>query len=157
MFEDSAGLGVRNHFGPRDRNASGLKGSPKTEGRLNELVLRLNTAQVNAGDVGLAVLPKGALVTGVVVNVITVGALAGTTPAIEIGTDGSEVTNGFSIVEAVVEAVGILAMDDTDMQGTFALPLAADTSLGVSLSGAGAALTASLDMEVIISYLNASV
>lgn len=68
---------------------------------------------------------------------------------INIGTDTSESTNGFSIADPETAEV----TKDTSGAGTWAAALAADTAVGVSVTGTTAAITAgSGKAKVVIRY-----
>ena len=130
---------VSNQYGPRDDG--GTVGNIKTEGSKNELSFDLTGEAINrkngsAADAFLVapILPKGAKVTSVYLEVTEAFSATGTTPAVEIGTDGSEATNGFTTSEAQLEAVGVYDLTSA-LSGTWAAILAADTTVGVALSG----------------------
>lgn len=127
---------VHNHFGQRTELDEESVGIINTEGALNELVIDFDAATLTAAAYPLMApkLPAGAKITRVLLEVRTAFALGGTTPAIEIGTEGSEVTNGFTITEAQAEAVGMYDLTSA-LSGTWAAQLAADTTVGIALTG----------------------
>lgn len=129
---------VHNQFGPRD--AGGTQGVNKVEGIKEELIIDLNAELFNDVPDGLIpfVLPGGAIITAVYVDVEEVFVVSGTNPTVLIGTDGSEVTNGFVISEAVLEATGTANLTST-LAGTWdaEAPLAANTTIGIALGGTG--------------------
>ena len=151
-FEIAAKRGVRVFFGPRTA-LEGLSGDVKTEGMIKQLVVEITGQNILDNVIGLAELPKGSKVLRAIVDVEEVFVVAGTTPAINIGTSGSAGTNGFAISEAVAEAVGITEI--TSFNGDYAAELAAASLVGVNLSGAGAAVTAVGKMKVVIEYVQA--
>lgn len=127
---------VHNQFGPR--RVGDTVGVNKVEGIKEELIIDLTPDLVN-GSVGPFrpfVLPAGAVIKDVYMDVEDVFTLGGTTPAIEIGTAGSEVTNGFTITEAQLEATASVNLTSA-LSGTWdaEAPLAANTTIGIVLSG----------------------
>lgn len=127
---------VHNHYGPRGEADQESAGIINTEGALNELVVDFDAATLTAAAYILMppALPAGAKVTRVLLEVQEAFVLGGTTPAIEIGTEGSEATNGFTITEAQAEATGMYDLTSA-LSGTWAARLAARTVLGIALSG----------------------
>jgi hypothetical protein len=114
------------------------------------------TRDVSTNDAFLTQLkiPVGAVITRVIVQVKTAFNLGGTTPTILIGTEGSEVTNGFPISEAQAEAVG--TYDLTAVRtGTWNAPIATALTVGVALGGTTPTVTTAGKMDVIISYVKA--
>ena len=137
-FESSAGLGSRNFYGPRGAR-EGIEGGIKTEGSVQELSLKISGKNINDDvfSTSLAKLPAGCRVLRAIVRVDEAFTLGGTTPTINIGTDGSEATNGVSVSEALGEAEGTYTDADAGVtiNGTWAATLAADTSVSVALGG----------------------
>lgn len=97
-FEDSAGIGVSNHYGPR--KTGGEEGVLKTAGRKNEYVVELPTA-----GLGYAI-PKAAR-GGVYVTDIDLNFVTGTVTHIAVG--GTAVYDSTSAVTLPVH----LAADNT--------------------------------------------
>ena len=144
---------VSNHFGPR--TTGGSVGIYDTDGATREMVIDLDAAMVSAADFKLKTpvkLPAGAIVGNVFLKVKTAFALGGTTPTILIGTDGSEVTNGFVISEARAEAVGTYSLTSTKT-GTWANPLAAATTLGIALGGTSPTVGTAGKAKLVIEYV----
>lgn len=127
---------VHNQFGPRD--VGGTVGVLKVEGMEEELVIDFDAAYFADDFVGARefVLPAGAVIKNVYVDVEEVFALTGTTPTLRVGTDGSEATNGASISKAQLEAAGSYNVTST-LAGTWdaEAPLAASTKVGFALAG----------------------
>ena len=98
-------------------------------------------------------LPKGAKVRNVLLQITEAFNLGGTTPAIKIGTSGSEATNGISITEAQAEALGTYDLTGT-LAGTWANPLAAGVTVGIALSGTTPTTTTVGRGRVVIRYDN---
>jgi hypothetical protein len=149
-YKNEAGLGVKNFYGARRLN-EGLVGGIETAGSVKELTVELSGYALQDNITFLqGTLPAGALVHEYVVRVDEAFALGGTTPAIRIGTDGSEATNGITISEATAEAVGTTR--STTFSGTWGSALAADTTVGVALSGTNPTVTDAGKLRVTIRY-----
>ena len=131
--------GVRNIYGTREKGYD--VGTIKTEGNSNELSTGLSGAMVAdiiAGKdvIAKVVVPKYSIIEKAYLYVDEAFVLGGTSPAVEVGTKGSESTNGVTLDEASLEAVG--GYDVTAaLAGTWAAgsSLAADTEVGVAVSG----------------------
>lgn len=151
------GLGAtRNFYGPRDNN-EGTEGSHKTFGTKQQKVLDISSQSItdNVFAVDLAFLPAGALPVGAFVQVIEAFVLGGTTPTILVGTEGSEVTNGLVISEAIAEATGTADITAT-LTGTWdeaLLGVSADTQISVVLGGTTPTITAAGHLRVTIEYV----
>lgn len=135
-FEDSAGLNVVNFYGPRT-TLEGLGGHVKIDGAKQQMVLEFSGRNIN--DAGgrmdsIVTLPANCLVVGAFLDVETLALLAGTDPTILIGTNGSEVTNGFVVTEAQAEAAGVYDLSAT-LTGTWAAGLLVDTAVSVTIGG----------------------
>ena len=143
---------VHNHFGARTE-INQTVGVYDTDGAMRELVIDFDGTVVgNAAFPLLApTLPAGAIIEDVYLVVDAVFALGGTTPAIEIGTEGSEATNGFTITEAQAEATGMKDVTSA-LSGTWAAGLAADTTVGIALSGTTPTVTSAGKARVVIRY-----
>lgn len=151
-FEDSSGRNVPTFYGPRTAT-EGVGGEYNVGGSLQELVLEF-TGQNITDDVWAvqsnALLPAGCRPIRAIVEISEAFVLGGTTPTIDIGTDGSEGTNGFDIAEADAEAVGVY-IDET-FAGTWGARLAADTTVSVALGGSSPTNTAAGRAKVTIQY-----
>lgn len=144
---------VNNHYGPRTSGKT--QGVVKTEGTYNELTFQVDAAMVSAEAFPLLApkLPAGAVIKDVTVWVEEAFALGGTTPVIEIGTEGSEATNGFTISEAQAEAAGVFS-GTAALSGTWAAPLAAETTVGIDLAGTTPTVGTAGKMRVTIHYID---
>lgn len=142
---------VNNHYGPR--SSDGVVGVSKTEGYSNELVISFTGTDVgNAAYPLLAPsLPAGAVIEDVILKVTEAFALGGTSPTIEIGTESSEATNGFTITEAQAEATGTYDLTSA-LSGTWAAPLAAATTVGLAQAGTSPTVTSAGVAKAIIRY-----
>lgn len=150
-FEDSAGRNVPTFYGPR-LSTEGLVGVLKVEGNLNQFSLEF-TGQNITDDVWAIQtfsIPAGSKVIRAFIEVSEAFVLGGTTPTIDIGTDGSEGTNGFDLTEAQAEAVDVY--EETTFAGTWADRLVADTLVSVALGGSSPTNTAAGRAKVIIEY-----
>lgn len=143
---------VHNQFGPR--NAGKTVGSFSVNGALQELVIDFDGTIVGNAAYPLIApsLPAGAIIEDVYLVVEEVFALGGTSPAIEIGTEGSEATNGFTISEAQAEAAATYDLTSA-LSGTWAAGLAAATTIGIALSGTSPTVTSAGKARVVIRYV----
>ena len=143
---------VNQHFGAKE--SGGAVGVVKTEGSMNEAVFTFDGSNASDGAFDLATafqLPAGAVVEDVYVKVTEAFALGGTTPTILLGTNGSEVTNGFVVSEAQAEATGSYDVTST-LTGTWAAPLAAATTVGIALGGTSPTSTSAGKAKVVVRY-----
>lgn len=149
---------VRNQFGRRE--VGGTVGVNKIEGIKEELLFDLSAPYFLDGWEGAKnfVLPAGAIIKDVILDVERAFNLTGTTPTILIGTDTSEVTNGFVISEAQAESTGSYNLTAT-LAGTWdnEVPLAANTTVGIALGGTTPVMTRNAGKaRVTILYLRAN-
>lgn len=150
-FESTSGLGVTNHYGPRDTGKT--VGVIKTEGRSYEASIYIDSETIANGGPELVdiTIPASAVIEDVYLEVTEAFALGGTTPTILVGTDTSEVTNGVVIAEAKAEAVATYSLTST-LTGTWAAPLAADTVVGIVLGGTTPTVGSAGKAKVVIRY-----
>lgn len=145
---------VHNHYGPRDSGKT--NGIAKTEGFMNELTIDLDGEMVGNGAFPLMApyLPAGCRIEDVYVEVTEAFVLGGTSPVIEIGTEGSEATNGFTITEIQAEATGVYDLTSA-LSGTWsqATGLAADTTIGIALAGTTPTVTDAGKARIVIRYV----
>ena len=142
---------VNNHYGARSTGKT--VGVTQQDGFKNELTLDIDGTMVgNAAYALLAPsLPKNALIKEVYVEVTEAFVLGGTSPTIEVGTEGSEATNGFTITQAQAQAVGSYDLTSA-LSGTWASGLAAATTVGLAMAGTSPTVTSAGKMRVVISY-----
>ena len=142
---------VNSQYGPRKSN--NVVGNVKTEGVMNELAIEFDGGVV--GDAAFPLLaptlPAGAVIEDVYLKVTEAFALGGSSPLIEIGTEGSEATNGFTTTEAQAEAIATYDLTGA-LSGTWAAPLAADTVVGIAMAGGSPTVTSAGVGKVIIRY-----
>ena len=147
---------VHNTFGTRD--TGGAVGVVRTAGFEEQLILDITAANFNDGIEALVAtkLPAGAIIKDAFWETVEAFVVTGTTPTLLIGTDGSEVTNGFVVSEANLEAVGVYNKTST-LAGTWdaEAPLAAATTVGVALGGTTPAITDAGKGRAIIVYIRA--
>ena len=133
---------VHTHFGNRD--TGGTTGVNKIEGMKEELIINLTGEMFN--DVGGAlipfVLPAGAVIKDVYMAVEEVFVTGGTFTALDVGTKGTEATNGFSITDTQLETPGGVNLTSA-LSGTWdgEAPLAADTEISMVLTGTNPTLS----------------
>lgn len=154
-FESNTGLGVVNHYGERgtqDGVASGgeLAGG---EGAVKEAVIYIKGSDFTSGSFDTRfTIPAGSKFLEAQAEVTEAFALGGTTPTINVGTNGSEGTNyGIELSEANAEAAGTYY--NSTGAGTWANPLAADTVIGVALDGTTPTVTSAGEAKVVIRYI----
>ena len=143
---------VHNNYG--DRDSGDTVGVNKTEGSENELRFNvtgemLNRAAGNDEFLVAPVIPAGFVVEAVYARVKEVFVASGTTPSVEIGTEGSEAANGFSLSEAQLEALGTYDLTST-LAGTWAAPINANTTVGVALAGTTPAVTNAGSVDIVV-------
>jgi len=138
--ESNTGLNVTNVYGPRPIPDM-ARGVIKTDGITNELTFEFSGKDVNENLTNvLNTLPSGIRFENFIVEVQEAFVISGTTPALEIGTFGSEETNGFTISEAVLETVGISNVAIL-FAGTWTGTLTSNTDVGFALSGTSPVFT----------------
>lgn len=153
-FESNTGLGVPMFYGPRTA-IEGLGGHVKTEGAKKQIVIEFNGTNFNDGVLdSIVTLPANALVIGAYLDVETAVLMTGTNPTILIGTNGSEVTNGFVVTEAQAEAAGVYDLSAT-LTGTWAAGLLVDTAVSVTVGGTSSPTLANGGRyKAVIEYIN---
>lgn len=142
---------VNNHYGARDTGKT--VGVTETDGYTHELVIELDGTMVGNGAYPLLApsIPAGAVIDNVYLDVTEAFVLGGTTPVIDVGTEGTEATNGFTITEAQAEAVGIYDLTSA-LSGTWAAGLAAATTVGLLLGGTSPTVTSAGKAKAVIRY-----
>jgi hypothetical protein len=153
-YEANTGLGVHNHYGPR-ANGPGA-GVVGTQGIEVELVIDLTPEVILNGGPLLVdyTIPAGAIITAAYVVTTTAFTFGNADNVIDIGTDTTEATNGFSIASTIPDGVGTAVLTG-ELSGTWAAPLAADTKVGVALSGTTPAATGGVAKAIILYVITA--
>lgn len=145
---------VNNHYGQRDTGKT--QGKTRTAGFVYELTIDLDGEMV--GDEAFPLiaptLPAGCRIEDVFVEVTEAFVLGGTSPVIEIGTETSEATNGFTIDETTAEATGVYDLT-SELSGTWAQAtgLAAETTIGIDLAGTSPTVTDAGKARIVIRYV----
>ena len=106
-YENTAGLGVFNQYGPRD--TGGSVGVEHSKDSVHQLSLNLTGASLNSGFLPPVVVPKGARFLRAILRVDEAFVVTGTSPTVRVGSAGSIATNGIVLTEAELEAVGTKA------------------------------------------------
>lgn len=145
-----------NHYGPRETESGGvLSGGklPGEEGAVKEAVIYItgdDFAGTTSFDTSLT-LPAGAIFKEAIFEVSEAFTLGNADNVFDIGTNGTEATNGVQIANPDSTGTTIDATGGGTWVSTAAL--AADTVVGVSVAGTTAAVTAgSGKAKVIIRY-----
>lgn len=140
-----------NNFGPRI--GYGADGEYQVDGDENIYTFEFTGDDINNGVTQLlkTVLPAGGIITRAYAKVVSAFTLGGTTPTILVGTSGSEATNGVSISNANASAVATYALT---LNGTWASPLAAATTVNVTLGGTSPTVTSAGRVRVTVHVTN---
>lgn len=130
--ESNTGLGVSQYYGVRETGDA--VGTFRTAGAQRELVAQITGETLSHLTVGPTDIPAGSVITKAYVRVTEAFDLAGAS-VVEVGTDGSEATNGVSLLEADLESVGYVDVT-AQLAGTWDAEavLAADTRVGIAFS-----------------------
>lgn len=150
-YEDTAGLGVLSRYGaPGTQKGVAGGGEIKSYGSVKEITVYIDGEDFNGAvsyDTPITI-PAGSSVLGVSVCEVTDAFTLGNADNdIFVGTNGSEGTNfGFQILNPAATGTTV-----DDPGGTWAAPLAADTVVGVLVSGTTAAASAG-KAKVVIRY-----
>ena len=145
-FENTAGLGVNNHFGQRGLQ-DGIVGGGRlpVHGSIDEVVVYVKHSDFGTDETfdTRFTMPAGAVPLDALFEVTEAFTQTGGTTSLtlNVGTNGSEGTNGFTITDAAT-SIAIVTELDAAGDGTWAnLALAADTLVGVSLVAGGGTIT----------------
>ena len=155
-FENSAGIGVSNHYGVRA--TGGAVGVETTDSSTHELVVDFTGATLNGTFLPPVFLPQGALVKSYRLRVDEAFVVTGTSPTVRFGSSGSVPTNGVVLTEAELENVGTKTPASAGA-GTWATSsstgLTASARLAFDLGGTTPAVAAtSGKAQLIIEYVN---
>lgn len=149
-YESNTGLGVNNHYGQRGTE-DGIVGGGDIPGNgiIKESVVYAKAADftiddaTNASFVTSFVLPAGAVPIDCIFEVGTAFTQTGgtTSTTLNVGTSGSEATNGFTITDAATSLSAVTEVDpggDGTWAGVTPVHATNDTAVGVQLTlGAG--------------------
>ena len=154
--EQDATRGVRSIYGTREKGYD--VGTIKTEGNSDELSVGLSAAMVQDIIDGKEVIatvkiPKYSIIEKAYLYVDEAFVLGGTTPAVEVGTDTTEATNGVTLTEAQLEALGSYDVTAA-LSGTWAAgsSLAAETTVGIAVSGTSPTVTGVGKARLVVTY-----
>lgn len=144
-YENSAGLGVYNHYGPRGTQDGVLSGGKlPAHGSVEEMVIYITADDFGTGTTfdTQFTLPAGSIPLDAIFEVTTAITQTGgtTSTTLHVGTNGSEATNGFSISDAAT-SLAVITERDSSGAGTWAAALAADTVVGVAVVEGGGTIT----------------
>ncbi len=129
-IEQARVRGVNVNYGPRSVDEARYSEKTRDDSSLEvEIAFHGSDFTIVSG-----VIPAGALLRAATIDVLEVFVAGGTTPSLVLGTDGSEVTNGIVIAEAILEATGKADLFST-ATGTWAALLAAATTVAIALEG----------------------
>ena len=103
-YQNSAGIGVNNHYGARDTGTS--VGVEQSSDSIHQLSIAFTGTSLQDTFLPPVVVPKGALFKRAVLRVGEAFSLTGTTPTLIFGSLGSEATNGIVLTEAELETTG---------------------------------------------------
>lgn len=127
-YDNGSGLGVFNHYGARD--TGGAVGQETRDGTKVTVRVDLTGRSINdavAGFIPKTYIPKGARFSGATLRVDEVFVVTGTSPVVEVGAKSSEATNGVTLTEAQLEAVGTYDVSSA-LSGTWATDAATGTA-----------------------------
>jgi len=145
---------VSNHYGPFSTGKT--VGVTDTDGFIREVSLDIDGEMVGNAAYPLMApsIPAGAVIKEVFLVVNEAFSLGGTGPVIDVGTEGSEATNGVTITQAQAQAVGSYDVSAA-LSGTWAAGLAAATTVGLALNGTTPTVTSAGKARVVIRYMRA--
>jgi len=148
-YENKSGLNVYNQYGPRD--TGGTVGVETTENSISLYSFTLTGDSLNTAFFPKVVLPKGAQVKRAILRVDEAFTLGGTSPVLNIGQAGTEATNGITITQAELQAVGTKVPASTG-NGTWAASSATTvaSAIGKALGGTSPTVTAGVGKATLV-------
>lgn len=154
-FENSAGINVSNFYGPRSTgNSVGVERSIDSQHRL---MIDLTGEMLNGTFLPPVNVPRGAHFLNAVLRVDEAFALGGTSPVVNIGAAGSVATNGFSLTQAELQAVGTKIPTSTGA-GTWSFTSAtgttADAKVAFAMGGTSPTSTVAGKATLILTFVN---
>lgn len=145
---------VTNHFGQRDTGDT--HGAAPSAGHLRQYVINLDGSMVSNEAFPLGALPPRLPakidIRNVWLDVTEVFVLGGSTPVVEVGTEGTEATNGVTLSESALENLGI-SDQTSNLAGTWAAPLQNATVVGIDLAGTSPTSTSAGKAKLVIEYV----
>lgn len=140
-YENTAGLGVYNQYGPR--NAGGAIGVETDKDSVHQMKVEMTAQSLIEGFLPPFVLPRGAKFLRYLLRVDQAFAMTGTTPTVIVG-GTAPATNGVVLTAAELAAVGTKAPASTGT-GTWAVASATGTTAAervtIALGGTTPAVT----------------
>jgi hypothetical protein len=153
-FENTAGLGVNNQYGPR--NTGGAAGLEQGTNSVARLSISITGEMLNSGFVTPQSIPKYASFKSAHITVHEAFVVTGTTPTILVGAAGSVATNGFIISETELETLGSRKLAN-DGEGTWDVAHATGTTAAALVDFAfegDAAVTNAGRATLVLEYVN---
>lgn len=132
-FDNASGIGVFNHYGPRD--TGGTVGVETDKDGVHQLSIYFTGESVNGAFISPFVMPKGAKPLRYLLTVDEAFALSGTSPTVQFGSKGSVGTNGVTLTKTELESTGVTSVT-TQGNGTWAT------------SGTGVSASAEIDQQL---------
>lgn len=153
-FENTAGLGVNNQYGPRD--TGGTVGVETDKDSVHTMSVAFTSRSLNETFMSPFVLPRGAKVLRYLLRVDEVFTMTGTTPSLNVG-GTAPATNGVSVTAAELAAIGTKTPASTGV-GTWAIASVTGTTAAErvtkSLGGTTPAVTVGAGKAtLIVEYL----
>lgn len=133
-YEDNTGLKVHNHYGARD--TGGAVGVEHSKDSTHAIRVDLTGQSINdafGGFLPPVSVPKGARFLRATLRVDQVFVVTGTNAVLEVGAKASEATNGVTITEAQLEALGSYDLSSA-LAGTWATNAATGTAAAALVS-----------------------
>ena len=153
-YENTAGLGVNNQYGPR--NTGGAAGLEHGKNSLNRVSISLTGEMLNSGFITPQSVPKYASFQSAHITVHEAFVITGTTPTILVGAAGSVATNGFIITETELETLGSRKLAN-DGEGTWDINHATGTTaaalIDIAFEGDAASTNAGR-ATLVLEYIN---
>lgn len=161
-YERTAGLGVATQYGAR--RTGGTIGHIMTDGALNELTIELSPDTLLSGFYEPVYLPDGSYIVNARVRVSEAFVISGSANTVSVGTKGTEATNGLTITQAQLQAIGTYDLSAA-LAGTWKVTAPANGSVtevagGVQVGiietvGTGGIVTPNIGRaEIVIAYFH---
>ena len=123
-FENSAGIDVSNHYGPR--NTGGSVGVETSKDSIHQLSIDFTGASLASSFLPPVVIPRGAHFLRYILRIDEAFVVTGTAPTLIFG-GTAPATNGIVLTEAELEAVGT-KIPASDGEGTWDVASATGTT-----------------------------
>jgi hypothetical protein len=150
-YENSAGIGVFNQYGPR--NTGGGVGTEQSKNSVQVMSMELTGEMLNSAYIPPVVIPKGAKVIKATLRVDEVFVVSASGTVAVGGTAPG--TNGVVLTEAQLEAVGTKDVSSVAV-GTWATNSATGTTAAQKVAKAitGTVAAASGKGQLVVEYIN---